>query len=199
MTLSPAASRTAALALLGLVVMLLFVYLLSPLYKFYSGKMAQIATLQDRLYRYEQLLAMEPEINEKKAIIDAINADSDLFLKGNKVAIASANLREFVDEAVTAAGGQLISSQGYAAQPVPSATPVGLQLQISGEVRNLVDLLHALEDSRPLIFIDDFTVTSSAAREGISRGDRRAKASRGRSGSLDVRMNIVGFLPGEQP
>jgi general secretion pathway protein M len=199
MTLSPAASRTAALALLGLVVMLLFVYLLSPLYKFYSGKMAQIATLQDRLYRYEQLLAMEPEISEKKAIIDAINADSDLFLKGNKVAIASANLREFVDEAVTAAGGRLISSQGYAAQPVPSATPVGLQLQISGEVRNLVDLLHALEDSRPLIFIDDFTVTSSAAREGISRGDRRAKASRGRSGSLDVRMNIVGFLPGEQP
>jgi general secretion pathway protein M len=199
MTLSPAASRTAALALLGLVVMLLFVYLLSPLYKFYSGKMAQIATLQDRLYRYEQLLAMEPEINEKKAIIDAINADSDLFLKGNKVAIASANLREFVDEAVTAAGGQLISSQGYAAQPVPSATPVGLQLQISGEVRNLVDLLHALEDSRPLIFIDDFTVTSSAAREGISRSDRRAKASRSRSGSLDVRMNIVGFLPGEQP
>jgi general secretion pathway protein M len=199
MTLSPAASRTAALALLGLVVMLLFVYLLSPLYKFYSGKMTQTATLQDRLYRYEQLLAMEPEINDKKAIIDAINADSDLFLKGNKVAIASANLREFVDEAVTAAGGQLISSQGYAAQPVPSATPVGLQLQISGEVRNLVDLLHALEDSRPLIFIDDFTVTSSAAREGISRGDRRAKASRGRSGSLDVRMNIVGFLPGEQP
>jgi general secretion pathway protein M len=199
MTLSPAASRTAALALLGLVVMLLFVYLLSPLYKFYSGKMAQIATLQDRLYRYEQLLAMEPEISEKKAIIDAINADSDLFLKGNKVAIASANLREFVDEAVTAAGGQLISSQGYAAQPVPSATPVGLQLQVSGEVRNLVDLLHALEDSRPLIFIDDFTVTSSAAREGISRSDRRAKASRGRSGSLDVRMNIVGFLPGEQP
>lgn len=199
MTLSPAASRTAALALLGLVVMLLFVYLLSPLYKFYSGKMAQIATLQDRLYRYEQLLAMEPEINEKKAIIDAINADSDLFLKGNKVAIASANLREFVDEAVTAAGGRLISSQGYAAQPVPSATPVGLQLQISGEVRNLVDLLHALEDSRPLIFIDDFTVTSSAAREGISRSDRRAKASRSRSGSLDVRMNIVGFLPGEQP
>ena len=199
MTLSPAASRTAALALLGLVVMLLFVYLLSPLYKFYSGKMAQIATLQDRLYRYEQLLAMEPEINDKKAIIDAINADSDLFLKGNKVAIASANLREFVNEAVTAAGGQLISSEGYTAQPVPSTTPVGLQLQISGEVRNLVDLLHALEDSRPLIFIDDFTVTSSAAREGISRSDRRAKAARSSAGSLDVRMSIVGFLPGEQP
>jgi general secretion pathway protein M len=198
MTLSPSASRAAALALLALALFLLFAYLVAPLYKVYTDKLTQVSNLGERLARYEHLLATMPAINEQIADIDAMAADSDLFLKGNKVAIASANLREFVNETVEAAGGELISSQEYEAQPVPSATPVGLQLEVSGEVRNLIDLLYMLENARPLIFIDDFAVSSSASRIGISRKQRRTKSSRGHSGSLAIRLNIVGYLPGEQ-
>lgn len=197
--LSPATSRFVALSLLLLLLLFLIFNGLLPLLKLYGEKAGQVETLANQLSRFEYLVANEDSINAELKRIDELGAEGDLFLSGNKVSIASANLREFINEAVKRSGGQLVSSQDYEAEPVQSATAIGLRLQFSGEVENLVDLLHELESARPAIFIDELSVTSSSSRVGRSRAvNRRIRTTRGVSlSSLDVRMDVVGYLAGE--
>ncbi|TNE75959.1 MAG: hypothetical protein EP334_09365 [Gammaproteobacteria bacterium] len=196
--LSPATSRFVAVALLLLLVLFVFSYLLLPLGRLYKEKADEVKTLADQRQRFEYLIANEDKINAELKRIDEMGSEGDLFLSGNKQSIASANLREFINEAVKRSGGQLVSSQDYEADPVPSATPIGLRLQVSGEVQNLVDLLYELESARPVIFIDELSVTSSSSRVRSSRVSlRNRNVRRTNQSSLDIRMDVVGYLAGE--
>ncbi|TNF08125.1 MAG: hypothetical protein EP323_01925 [Gammaproteobacteria bacterium] len=197
---SPATSRFVALSVLLLLILFVVVYVFLPLGRLYGEKSEELRILVDQKQRFEYLIANEDNINAELKRIDELGSDGDLFLAGNKKSIASANLREFINEAVKRSGGQLVSSQDYEAEPVPSATPIGLRLQVSGEVQNLVDLLYELESARPVIFIDELSVTSSSSRVRSSRAnlrDSRRRATSTNFSSLDIRMDVVGYLAGE--
>lgn len=198
--LSPSVSRFVAVALLLLAIFFVIFNLLVPMISYYSEQYDEVELANRQLNRFEFLIANEPVINEQLERIETMGEQGDLFLKGNKKAIASANLREFVNEVVSRSGGQLVSSQEYEADPIPSATPIGLRLQVSGEVENLVNLLYELENARPLIFIDDLTVTSNSSRSRSSReiNSRRVVRNTSPRNSLDVRLDVVGYLPGSQ-
>tara|TARA_R110000822_G_scaffold59736_35_gene149228 strand:- start:5117 stop:5716 length:600 start_codon:yes stop_codon:yes gene_type:complete len=196
-SLSPATSRFSAIAILLLIILFVVSYVLVPLGLFYVEKNETLQTLQHQLSRFEYLVAHEEKINTELKRIDDLGSKGDLFLSGNKKSIASANLREFINEAVKRSGGQLVSSQGYDADPVASATPIGLRLQVSGEAQNLVDFLHEIESARPIIFIDDLSVTSSSSRVRASTSRRNTTKPKNRN-SLDVRMDVVGYLAGEE-
>lgn len=195
--LSPATSRFAAAALLLLLILFVLFYLFVPLGNFYLEKNDSLQTLQQQLSRFEYLVANEEKINAELKRIDELGSDGDLFLTGNKKSIASANLRGFINEAVKRSGGQLVSSQDYDAETIDSATAIGLRLQVNGEVKNLVDLLHELESARPIIFIDNLSVTSSSSRLRQSKSRRVRTASKVTRSSLDIRMDVVGYLAGE--
>lgn len=194
--LSPVTSRFAAVSLLFLMIFFVIFYLFVPLGSFYVNKTEAVRDLQQQLSRFEYLIANENNINAELKRIDNLGSEGDLFLSGNKKSIASANLREFINEAVKRSGGQLVSSQDYDAEPIASATAIGLRLQVTGEVKNLVDFLYELESARPIIFIDDLSVSSSSSRLRASKVRRNRAKPRNRS-SLDIRMDVVGYLAGE--
>lgn len=196
--LSPSMQRFVAVSLLALLVLTVFFYGLLPLAKYYLQKSEDVQFERQQLNRFEFLLSNEDVINAELARIDELGSRGDLFLSGNKLAIASANLREFVNEALQRSGGQLVSSQEYEAGKIEAATAVGLRLQVSGEVHNLVDFLYELETARPLIFIDKLAVTSSSSRIRNSRVTRMRRNQKTPSRSnLDIRLDIVGYLAGE--
>jgi len=194
--LSPVTSRFAAVSLLFLMIFFVIFYLFVPLGSFYVNKTEAVRDLQQQLSRFEYLIANENNINAELKRIDNLGSEGDLFLSGNKKSIASANLREFINEAVKRSGGQLVSSQDYDAEPIASATAIGLRLQVTGEVKNLVDFLYELESARPIIFIDDLSVSSSSSRLRASKIRRNRTKPQHRS-SLDIRMDVVGYLAGE--
>lgn len=196
-SLSPATSRFSAVSLLLLIILFVVFYLLVPLGHFYIEKNETLGNLQQQLSRFEYLVANEDKINAELKRIDDLGSEGDLFLSGSKKSIASANLREFINEAVKRSGGQLVSSQDYEADAVPSATAIGLRLQVSGEAQNLVDFLHEIESARPIIFIDNLSVTSSSSRVRASRSRHKKNIPLRKSSSLDVRMDVVGYLAGE--
>lgn len=195
--LSPVTSRFAAVSLLVLVIVFAVFYVLVPLGHFYLDKYDSLNNLQQQLSRFEYLVANEENINTELKRINDLGADGDLFLSGNKKSIASANLREFLNEAVKRSGGQLVSSQDYDAETIESATAIGLRLQVNGEVKNLVDLLHELESARPIVFIDNLSVTSSSSRLRQSKSRRTRTTTAPKRSSLDIRMDVVGYLAGE--
>jgi len=187
--------RFAAVGLLLLVVLASVLYGIMPVWSYYSGKVVEVGLQSHQIHRYEYLLANEKSIDGALEQIELENVGGDLFLAGNKPAIASANMREFVTEAVQQSGGQLISSQDYKPKSIPETTAVGLQLHVSGEVKQLVELVHALETTRPVIFIDEITIHSSSSRVRSARS-RRSKKPPPEKNSLDITLNIVGYLAG---
>lgn len=191
-TLSPEASRLAAISLLLLLTIFSILYIVLPLINYYQEKSSDLELKRRQLAQFEYLLNNETVIDQELARMDDAGA-VDLFLAGSKAAIASANLRELIAQAVRDSGGELISSQEYDAEPIPYTNAVGLQVQVRGEADSLVGLLHTVETLRPLVFVDELAVSSSSKRSVSSQEARRAKSA-GSTPSLEVRMNIVGYL-----
>ena len=194
--MSPQMNRFAAVGLLVLLVLAVIFYGIVPLVQGYSDRADEAAMLSKRLTVLRSLLANEPVIDEELQRLKSLNTNGDIFLKGNKAAIASANLREFISDAVKESGGVLVSTQEYEIRSVDTASAVGLRLQFTGEMDRLLSLLYKLENARPLIFIDKITVTSSAARRRVRSRTRRGgttRASKSRM-SLTVRMDVFGYM-----
>ncbi|MCC6202933.1 MAG: hypothetical protein IT494_07995 [Gammaproteobacteria bacterium] len=222
MNMSPGMNRFAALSLALLTLLALIFYGVMPLATTYRDNAQSIAMQQRRLATYESLLDNASEIDAAFASATGQGAQDNVFLSGENPALASANLRALVNGAVQASGGVLITSQDYQAQTLAGAQAIGLRLQVNCEIRNLVDLLYRLEQARPLVVVEALTVGSSAMPSDRNargpapgadpneafRGNRRDRdrpqpdRATGRSASrmsLDVRLDIVGYLPMRNP
>jgi len=193
-SLSPAANRVLAISILLFLLLLVLLYGIAPLANYYADQVGRVQSLYRQQARFSYLLANEATINQESKRLEEIGSGTDLFLSGNKKSIASANLREFVNKTVENNGGQLLSSQEYNAQPVEATTPVGLRLQVMGEIEHLVNLIYDLESARPIIFIDNISIVSSAGVRNLSLRRIRRNAQLARS-SLTINMDIVGYLP----
>lgn len=193
MNLSPPVSRLSAIGLLILLAGIILFYIVLPLYRYYGDLLNDASFKQAQLARYQTLLAREEYIDAELAEIEAAGAASDLFIAGSKPAIASANLREFIAEAVRDSDGYLVSSQEYEVESPEFTTAIGLQVQAKGEVENLLGLLYTLEDSRPLMFIEELDIASSNARVVTNR-PKRHERDQGREYSLEIQLNVVGYM-----
>lgn len=191
--MSPQVSRFAAVGLLVVLILTLFFYGIMPLVQAYKSNADEVAVLEKRLVTLRSMLANKALVDNALQRLDSMNTAGDVFLKGNKAAIASANLREFVNDVVKESGGVLVSTQDYQTQSLDIANAVGLRLQFNGEINNLSNLLYKLESARPLIFIDKMTVTSSAAKKRTGSRSRRLSARSSRK-SLIVRLDIFGYM-----
>ena len=196
--LSPAVSRLAAIGIFLVLLIAVLLYAVLPVWNYYADKVAEVKFQHDRIQHIEYLISNEDKLNAQLEQIEREKSDGNLFLVGNKPAIASANLREFVTDTVKKSGAQIISSQEYKAEAIPETTAIGLQLHVSGEVKELMELVHALESSRPVIFIDELSIRSSSSRVKSARRRGSNTASEEKN-SLDIDMNIVGYLAGSTP
>lgn len=195
--LSPGVRRLLALGLLVLFLLTFYLYLLSPVWRYYADGLRQVGLHGRQLAQFEFLVENEDRFDEELARMEEADTGGDLFLAGSKPAIASANMQEFVTEEVRKAGGELVSSQEYEADSIDATTAIGLQVQVRCEVQNLVRLMHAIETARPAVFIDEINVDSSSGRT-ISARDARRGRKKDSAPSLEVRLNIVGYMVGEQ-
>ena len=160
--ISPRTSRFAAISLLVLLILLAVFHVLVPVVHFYSRLMDEIELLDRQLARSRYLIDHEETIDEELKKAREAWRGENLFLDGRRLPIASANLREIVNDAIQRSGGLMVSSQEFDVEPSPPVTPVGLRLQMNGEIDNLTRLLYQLQSSRPLIFVNEFSVSSSA-------------------------------------
>lgn len=200
-TLPQLMQRVMALFILAALLILVFAYLVYPVYASYANKYDETKVLTDRLARYRNLIDSETVIDDRLAQLEQDDARGALFLEGEKAAIASANMQDIINSAVRDSGGQLVSTQEYQVESSIGAPAVGLRVQMMGETNHLVALLHTLEASaQPLIFVDAINVNSSAVEPrnyGSSRRIRPRRSAgnpRGERYSLNIRLDLIGYL-----
>lgn len=186
-----------ALAILLPVVLVAVIAL--PWLQRYDALTAAIDTGEDQLVRFRRQVETLPTL---RAELEQVKANEDFkafYFDAPTPALAGAELQRKVQDIVTAAKGRLISTQLLPEQPNEHPPKVRLRIQIQGSTDTLLDVLYAIEQARPFLFIDQVSVRSSARPEEPERRVRGRTVRRppvNQAGELTVRLDIFGFALG---
>ncbi len=108
-----------------------------------------------------------------------------MLLEGETTGIAGANLQKLLSGLVLAHGGEATSFQILPPKEDGNLMRIPMSLSISVGIDGLRDIVHGLETSTPLIFIDDITIRAE-------QDDFRAPDPH-YLGPLDVTLQVSGF------
>lgn len=171
-----------------------------PWWQRYHALTAAIAQGEDQLVRFRRQVATLPSL---RAELEQVKANEDFkafYFDAPTPALAGAELQRKVQDVVTAAKGRLISTQLLPEQPNEHPPKVRLRIQIQGSTDTLLDVLYAIEQARPFLFIDQVSVRSSARPDQPEQRRVRGRSIRrpavNAAGELTVRLDIFGFALG---
>lgn len=176
--MSPAAHR--------LVAVLLLLLLLATAYNvfnhFWLGRYQMYQQvqleLQDRLQRYERLLASQAAIEAHLLHIRTQQADQDYYLPHTTPTLAATALQQQISQLIQNHGGSLASSQILPASEHNGMVRVALRVQLSGDAETLQRTLYDLESAEPLLFVDNLQVRSRSIRERVRGGSPQEQGVR---------------------
>lgn len=196
------AGRVAALLILCGVLLVVWLYMLAPYFRYLVEQGDEFDSLQTRLDSYQRLLAAESDIENTIEQLALPDNHEELLLPDASQAIASAKLRDLINGFIEDTGARLISSQSYHDNDLPGAEMVGLRIQVNGEVENLLDILYKIETARPVLFVDKLNISALQSRYAIQnrrpRSANFANIPGSTRSSLDIRMDIAGFIGSRQ-
>ncbi|MGQ9831040.1 MAG: type II secretion system protein GspM [Thermochromatium sp.] len=200
MTLKPAANRPLCLGLLGamvLVPILLVAAVAIPWLGRLSELDAAIAGSRDQLQRYRRLIDTLPALQAELERARTDDAFEAFYFKAPTQALAGAQLQARIQEIVTAAAGQLISTQILPPEGQETLPRVRVRTQIQGSTETLMEVLYRLDQSRPFLFVERLSVRSSARpMEPNNPVMARRRLAANQGGELTVRLDIYGFVLG---
>ena len=162
--ISPTYSRALAVALLVTVVFGVYGFVVAPLAGLYQAVEDDIAELGARLAHLRRIASTGVTTETKLAALKQAQPTSDYYLKSTKRALASAELQRYVKETVDDSGGQLVSSQVMSSKPEEGFASVAVKVHMRSSIEGLQEVLYRLEAGRPVMFIDDLSVTVTHRR-----------------------------------
>lgn len=144
-----------------------------------------IAQNHDDLLKLRGQITREGELRKENTDLAALGQDVSLLLEGEKTGIAGANLQKLMNGLVTEHGGTASSFQILPPKEDGNLMRIPMSLSITVGIDGLRDILHRLETSTPLIFIDDIIIKS--AQDDFRAPDPHYL------GPLDVTLQVSGF------
>ncbi|HYN79172.1 MAG TPA: type II secretion system protein GspM [Lamprocystis sp. (in: g-proteobacteria)] len=158
-----------------------------------------IATGAEQLDRYRRLIETLPALRTELEQVNNNQAFRAFYFEAATAALAGAELQRKVQDIITAAKGRLISTQLLPAEKDEQPPRVRLRTQIQGSTETLLEVLRALDQARPFLFVEQVSIRSTARPElpeqpVRGRAVRRPTADEG--GELTVRLDIFGFALG---
>lgn len=197
----PSKSRACLLAI-GLPVLLLLLIVLSVALPWLDKNRYYEDEIDNRTGKLRRFAAINAEKPRLQAELDRINQeirDSDYYVQADKPALAAAKIQQQIKRVVESNGGQLTSTQALPAKADGDLTQIQVRVRISGDMDTVLKSLHALESSRPLLMLENFTVRSRSVRQR-TKNRRKAGTRQGQaeppemSYSLNVNFDVVGYL-----
>ncbi len=185
--LTPLESRVAAIGLLVLVLVGMYLVMVRPYVNMKRAYAESRVIAQDRLLRYRAQASRREAILDQLEKIKSSEQVKGYYLAQPTPALASAEIQAKVKQAVRASGGQLVSTHVVAAQTDVGTVPVTVKVGMKGAVESVRKLFHSLESGRPMLFIDNVTLRALTTR----RYNRRLKQ---KPPQLDVRFDLTAYV-----
>ncbi|MBI1195848.1 MAG: hypothetical protein GC138_08385 [Gammaproteobacteria bacterium] len=180
-------SRIAALGVLSGVVSLLIVVLVLPVVQSYSDKIGKISRMEDNIARYQGVVGQLPTLVSYSRKVKAALPDSGYFLPGDTAALASASLQQYVRQTTQGVGGTLISTQTLPDALYEGVSAVSVKIRVRSDLKAMISILHKLETSKPMLFVDNLMVMTVPKRQFD------AKAGEEDGYDLDYQLTLTGF------
>ncbi|MFU8830815.1 MAG: type II secretion system protein GspM [Wenzhouxiangella sp.] len=196
MQLLPARENNKPLAIGLLLVAALLVYLVG--FHWFFARHAEIGQeigqLEDQVARFKTAAARRPQLEERLDELRVDRLDSALFLSQSNFNTAAAALVRRLRDTINTEAEQTDWCTVTATQNRPDSDPerfeqVTVNVRMNCPLPDLVRILYDLENSVPLIFVDNLMVNQRIAAD---RRNRRGGVEA--YGQLDVRFDMYGFL-----
>lgn len=156
--------RERALVTLTLVVLAIFVVKYAIVTPFTERR----AWVKSQLEHQPQLLAKNLRyLGQKEAMLAGleaarmqIQAQEPKLLSGATPSVSASDLQETVQALAAREGTQVITTRVLNPEPVGSLSKIGIQLEIGGQIHQVVNLIKGIEASPKLLVIDEINVRS---------------------------------------
>ena len=180
-------SRLAALALSAGVAFALYVFVVAPIVAGYAETHAAVAQAAEMLGRYRGIAAARPALQERLDALKARQSEIGAYLGGGTDALAGAELQELVNATVAKGGGGLRSVQILPVKADGGFRRIGVRVQMTATIAQVLRVLHGLEAGSTLLFVDNLEVSNRRAR-------RRRNQPVEMDPTLLVRLDLFGYL-----
>ncbi len=180
-----------AVALLLMVIALLVGGIVQPLFRHYWSTEEQLSSLEQQLEVYQRLAKQLPEQEQRLAQLQQQDPAALLLFQEPRPALAAANLQQLVGQLVAQVGGQVVSTQIMPSERSGAPLPeIALRVQMRGDNRALVGVLHGLAYNQPLLLTKDLTVIGSAGMRPTQRLLRNRTTG---AQPLEMSFTVVGY------
>jgi len=156
--------RERVLVALTALILVLFVFKYAIISPFVSRR----TWVKIQLETQPQLLAKNLRYVDQKAAMLAgldsaraqIQAQEPKFLSGDTPSVSASDLQETVQAMAAREGTQVITTRVLNPEPAGSFSKVGIQLEIGGQIHQIVNLIKGIESAPKLLMIDEINVRS---------------------------------------
>jgi general secretion pathway protein M len=156
---SPRTSRALALGLLALLVLIAIAAIAVPAWFLYLRYHSQEGMMTRQLVSYTSLNQMRPKMMQAVEVLKARDTKK-YFLKGATPGLAGADLQDVVKALIESNNGKVFSSQLLPHKDENGYRQVSANIQMSANIQNLRQILHAIESREPYLNIDNITIRS---------------------------------------
>ena len=179
-------SRILALALLILVLGTALWLMVYPMVSLHLAQSDEMARKEIQIAGYEKLAESQETLQEELASLRRRNPAATYYVAGDTPALASAKMQQYLKQVVERNGGELISTQIVNSDEESEASSSSLKVHLRADVDAAAQIVYVLESGRPLLFIDDLSVSARRVR-GTTAGAPPLI-------SLDLNFELTGYL-----
>jgi type II secretory pathway component PulM len=167
-----------------LLLLLFYLAVVSPILSLEAYWGQELARKRQLLTRYQSLRESKARVAQaNKAMKDALTLTEGQFLSGNNPAVASADLQEVLKNLTRDHGVNLTSTKVLQAREAGPYLEVPVQVQLSGNVAQLLTVLYHLEHHKKLLFIPELEIN---APRWVAGGKE--------AGNLQVNLVVSGVI-----
>jgi type II secretory pathway component PulM len=168
--LSPQHQRMVWLLGGGLLLILLYLAVVSPLLSLEDSWSQELASQSKVLDKYKNLLSGKNRVIEANKVMKAaLGRVEGQFLAGANPAVASADLQEIMKNLAKEQGVQMTSAKVLPTREAGPYLEVPLQVQLVATISQLVTLLYHVEHHKKLLFIPDLDINAPRWIRGANK------------------------------
>lgn len=154
-----------------------------------------ITRLETQIARFKATAAQRPALEARLDELRRERLDSALFLSESNFNTAAASLTRYLRDIISTQADdtelcQIIATQNRPAREPERFEQVTVNVRMQCPLPDVVRMLYELENTVPLIFIDNMIINQRAAPQ--TRGVRRLGVET--YGQLDVRFDMYGYI-----
>jgi type II secretory pathway component PulM len=155
----------------GLALLLLYLVVVNPLLDLEESWSQELAQRSQVLAKYQALVASKVRVAEaNRAIKSALASTETQFLDGSNPAVAASNLQEIIKTLAQDRGVQLTSTKVLPTREAGHYLEVPVQIQFSGSINQVLDIVYYLEHHRKLLFIPEIEINAPRNFKGEDSG-----------------------------